>query len=77
MRRSTFRSRTVVGRYEHPAYGALTVRAQGDRLVMQFRALRFTLAYQGEPAISQPWNPLPTGPRRSRFGSRSSRWASP
>ena len=38
----------VVGRYEHPAYGALTVRAEGDRLVMQFRNLRSTLVYQGE-----------------------------
>jgi CubicO group peptidase (beta-lactamase class C family) len=38
----------VVGRYEHPAYGALTVRAEGDRLVMQFRNLHLTLAYQGE-----------------------------
>jgi CubicO group peptidase (beta-lactamase class C family) len=37
----------VVGRYEHPAYGALTVRAEGNRLVMQFRTLRLTLAYQG------------------------------
>jgi len=37
----------VVGRFEHPAYGALTVRAKGDRLVMRFRTLRFTLAYQG------------------------------
>lgn len=38
----------VVGTYEHPAYGPLTVRAQGDRLVMQFRSLRSTLVYQGE-----------------------------
>ena len=37
----------VVGRYEHPAYGALTVRANGDKLAMQFRTLRFTLVYQG------------------------------
>jgi hypothetical protein len=37
----------VVGRYEHPAYGVLTVRAKGDKLVMQFRTLRFTLVYQG------------------------------
>jgi hypothetical protein len=37
----------VAGRYEHPAYGALTVRAKGDRLVMQFRTLRLTLVYQG------------------------------
>jgi CubicO group peptidase (beta-lactamase class C family) len=38
----------VVGRYEHPAYGVLTVRADGDRLVMQFRTLRLTLVYQGQ-----------------------------
>lgn len=35
------------GRYEHPAYGPLTVRAQGSKLIMEFRSLRFTLAYQG------------------------------
>jgi hypothetical protein len=38
---------TVVGRYEHPAYGPLTVRANGDKLAMQFRTLRLSLAYQG------------------------------
>ena len=38
----------VVGRYEHPAYGPLTVRAEGNRPVMQFRTLRSTLVYQGE-----------------------------
>lgn len=38
----------VVGRYEHPAYGSLTVRAEGNRLVMQFRSLRSTLVYQGD-----------------------------
>jgi CubicO group peptidase (beta-lactamase class C family) len=37
----------VVGSYEHPAYGLFTIRADGDRLVMQFRSLRLTLAYQG------------------------------
>jgi CubicO group peptidase (beta-lactamase class C family) len=37
----------VVGSYEHPAYGTLTIRAEGERLVMKFRRLRFTLAYQG------------------------------
>src|SRR5437764_10624922 len=36
----------VAGRYEHPAYGVIAVRARGDRLAMQFRALRLTLAYQ-------------------------------
>jgi CubicO group peptidase (beta-lactamase class C family) len=39
---------TVVGRYEHPAYGALTVRAIGNTLGMEFRTLRFTLVYQGD-----------------------------
>jgi CubicO group peptidase (beta-lactamase class C family) len=39
---------TVVGRYEHPAYGMLTVRAKGDKLAIEFRTLRLTLAYQGE-----------------------------
>jgi CubicO group peptidase (beta-lactamase class C family) len=38
----------VAGSYEHPAYGALTVRAEGDKLAMQFRALHLTLAYQGK-----------------------------
>ena len=38
----------VVGSYKHPAYGSLTIRACGERLVMQFRSLRVTLAYQGE-----------------------------
>lgn len=38
----------VVGRYEHPAYGPFTVRAEGDRLVMSFRSLHSTLVYQGE-----------------------------
>jgi hypothetical protein len=37
----------VVGRYEHPAYGVLTVRAEGNRLTVQFRTLRLTLVYQG------------------------------
>jgi hypothetical protein len=38
----------VVGRYEHPAYGALTVRAQGRRLALKFRTFRLTLVYQGD-----------------------------
>lgn len=38
---------TLVGRYEHPAYGALTVRARGNKLAMEFRTLRLTLTYQG------------------------------
>jgi CubicO group peptidase (beta-lactamase class C family) len=39
---------TVAGRYEHPAYGMLTVRAKGDRLEIEFRTLRLTLVYQGQ-----------------------------
>jgi len=39
---------TVVGSYEHPGYGALTVGADGDRLVIEFRDLRWTLVYQGD-----------------------------
>jgi hypothetical protein len=38
----------LAGSYEHPAYGSLTIRTQGDRLVMQFRSLHLTLVYQGE-----------------------------
>jgi len=38
----------VVGTYEHPAYGTLTVRAEGDKLAMQLRTLRATLVYQGK-----------------------------
>jgi CubicO group peptidase (beta-lactamase class C family) len=37
----------VVGSYDHPAYGSLAIRAEGERLVMQFRSLRLTLGYQG------------------------------
>jgi CubicO group peptidase (beta-lactamase class C family) len=37
----------VVGRYQHPAYGVITVEAKGDKLVMQFRTLRLVMAYQG------------------------------
>jgi hypothetical protein len=38
----------VVGRYEHPAYGVLTIWAEGDRLAMQFRTIRLGLLYQGQ-----------------------------
>ena len=38
---------SVVGTYEHPAYGEIAVRAHGGKLAMQFRTLRSTLAYQG------------------------------
>jgi CubicO group peptidase (beta-lactamase class C family) len=39
---------TVVGTYEHPAYGELTIRARGDDLILRFRAIRLTLVYRGE-----------------------------
>lgn len=39
---------TLVGRYEHPAYGPLTIGAQGNELTLVFRTLRSTLAYQGD-----------------------------
>jgi len=38
---------TVAGRYSHPAYGVLTVRAKGHELAMAFRTLRLTLVHQG------------------------------
>jgi hypothetical protein len=56
----------VAGRYEHPAYGPLTVRANGDQLLMQFRHFRFTLVYQGKLGfLSQ--EPFSTG--AADFGS--------
>jgi CubicO group peptidase (beta-lactamase class C family) len=50
----------VVGSYEHPAYGVLTVRAKGDKLAIQFRSLRFTLAYQGRRRFLS-LEPIPGG----------------
>lgn len=38
----------VVGSYEHPGYGVVTISAEGNRLAMRFRSLRLTLAYQGQ-----------------------------
>jgi CubicO group peptidase (beta-lactamase class C family) len=38
----------VVGRYEHPAYGVLTIQAEGHKLALRFRTLRLELVYQGE-----------------------------
>ena len=66
---------TVVGRYEHPAYGVLTVRAEGDKLAMEFRTLRFTLVYQGDRRFLSR-EPIADGAPRSRFGSRNRRLAS-
>jgi CubicO group peptidase (beta-lactamase class C family) len=37
----------LAGRYEHPGYGTIILRAHGDRLELQFREIRTTLAYQG------------------------------
>jgi hypothetical protein len=39
---------TLAGRYEHPAYGVLTVRAEESKVAIEFRTLRLTLAYQGK-----------------------------
>jgi CubicO group peptidase (beta-lactamase class C family) len=38
----------VLGTYRHPAYGIVTIRADGDKLAMRFRSVRVTLAYQGQ-----------------------------
>ena len=57
--RRDFLLSNLEGRYEHPAYGPLTIRAQGDSLSMRFRTFHFTLVYQGnleflskEPIVS-------------------------
>ncbi|HEX8107476.1 MAG TPA: serine hydrolase [Kofleriaceae bacterium] len=51
---------TVAGTYEHPAYGMLTIRANRDMLVMEFRTLRLTLVYQGERRFLSR-DPIATG----------------
>jgi CubicO group peptidase (beta-lactamase class C family) len=38
---------SVIGAYEHPAYGVLTVRARGDDLAIDLRSLHATLVYRG------------------------------
>jgi CubicO group peptidase (beta-lactamase class C family) len=39
----------IVGSYQHPAYGVLTIQAKGQQqLVMRLRRLHFTLVYQGQ-----------------------------
>jgi CubicO group peptidase (beta-lactamase class C family) len=43
-----FALQTVVGRYTHPAYGALTVREKRGELVLQFRTRNVSLVYQGD-----------------------------
>jgi CubicO group peptidase (beta-lactamase class C family) len=43
-----FPIKKVAGTYKHPAYGALSIRADGDKLALRFRTLRATLAYQGD-----------------------------
>ena len=61
----------VAGRYEHPAYGPLTVRANGDQArdaVSELFVSRWFIRANGGFSAR---NPLPTGPRRSRFGSRN------
>jgi CubicO group peptidase (beta-lactamase class C family) len=47
-----FPIREVIGRYQHPAYGALFVRTRGGGLEIQFRSFCFALAYQGERRFS-------------------------
>jgi hypothetical protein len=42
-----FPIRTLVGHYQHPAYGELNIQSKGDKLVMRFRSFRITLVYQG------------------------------
>ena len=62
---------TVVGKYEHPAYGMLTVRAQGNELALEFRTLRLTLAYEGQRRFlsrSPRSQPLATHTRRGSQG---------
>jgi CubicO group peptidase (beta-lactamase class C family) len=60
----------VAGRYEHPAYGPLTVRANGDQLLMQFRNFRFTLVYQGKLGFLSQEPILDGGPQISvRFSN--------
>jgi len=56
---------TLVGRYEHPAYGMLTVRAEGKKLAVAFRTLRWTLVYQGERRFLSPEPITPGAPQIS------------
>jgi CubicO group peptidase (beta-lactamase class C family) len=55
----------VVGTYEHPAYGPLTIEQRGDRLAMQYRTLRFTLVYLGDRQFSSIEPIADGGPRIS------------
>jgi hypothetical protein len=65
-----FPLRKVAGRYEHPAYGPLTIRANGDQLLMQFRNFRFTLVYQGKLGFLSQEPILDGGPQISvRFSN--------
>ena len=60
----------VAGRYEHPAYGPLTLRVNGDRLLMQFRNFRSTLLYQGKLGFLSQEPILDGGPQISvRFSN--------
>ena len=60
----------VAGGYEHRAYGPLTVRANGDQLLMQFRNFRFTLVYQGKLGFLSQEPILDGGPQISvRFSN--------
>jgi CubicO group peptidase (beta-lactamase class C family) len=57
----------LVGSYEHPAYGVITIAAQGDRLAMQFRTLQLTLAYQGKRRF---FSLEPIAPRAAQISVR-------
>jgi CubicO group peptidase (beta-lactamase class C family) len=62
----------VVGTYEHPAYGALTVTARGEQLALQFRTLRFTLVYLGGRQFLSAEPIADGGPQISvRFSARA------
>jgi len=53
---------TLVGTYEHPAYGTLTVRTTGDDLAIELRTLRLTLAYRGDRQFVSREPVAPGGP---------------
>jgi hypothetical protein len=53
----------VEGRYEHPAYGPVMIRAEGDSLSMRFRSFRFTLVYQGNFEFLSKESIVSGGPR--------------
>jgi CubicO group peptidase (beta-lactamase class C family) len=56
---------TLVGTYQHPAYGQITVRATGQELAIELRALHLTLAYRGERQFLSREPIAPGGPHIS------------